>query len=183
MHRMTPEVSDNFKSTLYALNTHFRGPNVTPFILRPAGVFLDTRLSKIGPQALNCQKYPVYTEQSPWGPNFTPFCSTTSHFRDTVLSKFGNAPNDPQNDLNHLTVKSTLYTLNTHQRPKFHPISLYDEACSRFKVVENQNCTEWPQIDLKLFTCKGTLYAPNAHHRRPNFNPLYCTANHFRVKG
>ncbi len=50
------------------------------------------------PQALNCQKYPVYTEYLP--PNFTLFCSMTSYFRDTGLLKIGNAPND----LKHLEV-------------------------------------------------------------------------------
>ncbi len=32
----------------------------------------------------------------PWGPNFNPFPSTTSHFQDTILSKTGNVPNDPR---------------------------------------------------------------------------------------
>ncbi len=31
----------------------------------------------------------------------------------------------PQNDLQHFTVKSTMYTLNTHPMPKFHSVSLY----------------------------------------------------------
>ncbi len=44
-----------------------------------------------------------------------PFCSKTSHFRDTKPSKIGNAPNDPKLKLEHLTVKSSLHTLRTFE--------------------------------------------------------------------
>ncbi len=42
----------------------------------------------------------------PWGPYFRPFCSTDSGLQDTWSAKIGNAPNDPQTELKHLTVKS-----------------------------------------------------------------------------
>ncbi len=72
------------------------------------------------PWTLNCQKYLVYTEYliTPRGPNFHPVCCMASHFRDTRLQKLGNA----LNGLKHLTVKSTLYTLNTNPiGQNFHP--------------------------------------------------------------
>ena len=65
------------------------------------------RMTTEWPQALSCQKYPVYTEYSPRGTNFTSFSTTTSHFRDTRLPKIANSPNDPR--MNHLTVKSCLH--------------------------------------------------------------------------
>ena len=48
------------------------------------------------------------------GPNFIPFCSTTSCFRDIRLSIIGNAPNDPRMTLITEVFKSTLCTLNGH---------------------------------------------------------------------
>ena len=48
------------------------------------------------PQALKCQTYLVYTEYSPPRPKFHSVSSATSHFRDTRLSKIGNAQNEPR---------------------------------------------------------------------------------------
>ncbi len=50
----------------------------------------------------------------------------------------------PQNDLNHLTVKSTLYILNTHPEAQISLGFALRPAFSRFKVDENRKCTEWP---------------------------------------
>ena len=50
----------------------------------------------------------------PWGPNFGPFCSTISCFRDTNMYKIGEnrkCTEWPQTELKHVRVKSTLYTL------------------------------------------------------------------------
>ena len=63
---------------------------------------------------LNSQEYSIYTWYSPLRPNFGPFRSMISHFRNTTCItsvKIGNATNDPKTELGHLTVKSTLYTL------------------------------------------------------------------------
>ncbi len=38
---------------------------------------------------LNSQKYSMYTKYLPWCPNFGPFRSTASGFRDTILYKVG----------------------------------------------------------------------------------------------
>ncbi len=46
-------------------------------------------------------------------PNSRPFRSTVGSFQDTILPKIENAPNHPQNEMDDLTVKSTLNTLNT----------------------------------------------------------------------
>ncbi len=96
MHPMTPECPKNLsvKSTLYTLNTHLRGPNVTLF-RSVASRFRDTGFSKIG-NAPNDPTMTLITVVSKipcvhWiltpGPNFNPFRSTTSNFRDTGLSK------------------------------------------------------------------------------------------------
>ena len=113
----------------------------------------------------------------PWGPNFGLFCSTISRFRDTTCTrwvKIGNAPNDPKLNLEHLTVESTPYTLNTYPwGPNF---GLIRSTISRFwdrtlcKVKENRKCTEWPQTGLEYLTVKGTLYIYTVYlSRRPKF--------------
>ncbi len=70
-------------------------------------------------RTLHPQKYLIYTLNNyPGGPNFVPFHSMTSRLLDIRSSKIGNALNDPpthpptQTKLEHLTVKSTLYTKN-----------------------------------------------------------------------
>ena len=97
-----------------------RGPNFRPFC--SISRFRDTtctRSAKIGNApndsklTLNTVKSTLYTLKTyPWGPNFHPFLSMTSRFRDTRSSKNRNAPSDPKLNLN--TVKRTLCILNTY---------------------------------------------------------------------
>ena len=51
---------------------------------------------------LNNQQYSIYTKYLPWDPNFGPFRSTISRFRDTytTLAKIGNAQNNLKLNLN-----------------------------------------------------------------------------------
>ncbi len=76
----------------------------------------------------------------------------THRFRDTRLSKSGKNGKPTwqhQDDIEHLTIKSTLYTLGSYTpRPKFGPVSFYNQLFSRYKVVNNRknpNCAVWPQ--------------------------------------
>ncbi len=70
---------------------------------------------------LNSQKYIIYISTLytlntyPSGPNFGPFRST-SRFRNTRSSKIGNASKTPKLNFEQslVTVKNTLYTLNTY---------------------------------------------------------------------
>ncbi len=64
------------------------------------------------------------------------------------------------------------------QSPKFHPIFLYDQPFSRYKVADNQKCTEWPHNNLEHLIIKGTLYTINIYLRGPNFCPLHSTPNY-----
>ncbi len=81
---------------------------------------------------LNCQKYSIYTY--PWGPNFSPFCSTISCFQDTCTRsmKIGNALNDPKLNLNTWQSKVPCIHQYWPQRSKFWSISLYDKQFRRF---------------------------------------------------
>ncbi len=83
----------------------------------------------------NSLKYSIYTKYLPLGANFGPFRSTISHFRYTTCtksSKISNAPNDPNwTSIEHLTVKGTLYTIDTYPwSPNFGPLR---STTSRFR--------------------------------------------------
>ena len=55
----------------------------------------------------------------------------------------------------HLTVKRTLYTLNTHRRDQnFNP---FRSTRSRFRDIRFSKCTEWPQNALNHVTAKSSL--------------------------
>ncbi len=89
-------------------------------------------------------KSTLYTLNTyPWGPNFAPFLSTISRFRDTTCmrsAKVGNAPNDSKLNLN-TEVKSALYTLNTYPwGPNF---ALCRSTISRFR---DTTCTRSVKI-------------------------------------
>ncbi len=79
----------------------------------------------------------------------------------------------PQNDFKHLTVKSTLYTVNTHpQGPNCTPFCSTISQFLRYKDVENRKCTKWPQNDLKHLSVKIYLHTLNTYPRGPNLTPF-----------
>ena len=111
-------------STLYTLNTYPRGQNFTPS-RSTTRLFRDTRLSKIGntpndPRTTlttyNCHKHPVYIESLPPRPKFHSVSLYELSFSRYKVVESRKCTEWPQNDLNHLTFKSTLYTLNTYLR-------------------------------------------------------------------
>ncbi len=118
------------------------------------------------PWTSQTQRYPIYLLLVSLNPNFIQFPSTTSRFWVTGHCETS-AQNDPKMTLN--ITRSTLpYTfLLMSQSPKFHPIFLYTQPFSRYKVVGIGKCTEWPQDDLEHLTVKSTLYKlstfPEAH--------------------
>ncbi len=79
-------------------------------------------------------------------PNFTPFRSTASHFWD--IGHFEkSALNDPKMTLNLQGQRSLIYVLIVSPSLKFHPIILYGQPFSRYKVVDNlKMIPEWPWI-------------------------------------
>ncbi len=70
-----------------------------------------------------------------------------------------------------------------HERPprlKFWSVSRYDQWFLRYKLTENQKCTECFQTELEHLTVKSTLYALNTYHRDPNFGPFCSTTSRSR---
>ena len=141
-------------------NHHIKLDNIA---LRPAvfetqhcGKSETQRMTAELPEACNLKIILYILNIDPRGPNFTPFRSTTSRFRDTSLSKIENAPNDPKWPQSLNCQKYPVYTQYPPPRVKFHSVSLYDEPFSRYKAVENPKCTKWPQNDLKNLTVKST---------------------------
>ena len=148
--------------------------------------FLDPRSSKIG-NALNDPKLNLnsltvksilytYTKYLLWGPRLT-----INRLRDTTcttrynmykVSKNRKCTELPQTELGHLTVKSSLYTINTYIRsPDFHPFC--STTNTRYKVAKNQKCTKWPQTELEQLTVKSTLYTRHTYPWGPNFGPFH----------
>ena len=84
------------------------------------------------PEALNCRKYPVY---SPPRPKFHSVSLHDQPFSRCKVVENRKCTKWPPNDLNHLTIKSTLYTLN--RNPEAH-ISL--SFAPRPAVFEIQGC-------------------------------------------
>ena len=74
----------------------------------------------------------------PRGPNFGPFRSTTSRFRDTRLSKFEMHPKWSWR-LN--SQKYLAYSNYLPQRPTFWSLSLYDQPISRYGTCYNSPLT------------------------------------------
>ncbi len=109
-------------------------------------------------------------------PNLGPFCSTTSHFRDTRLLKIwkiGNARNNLK--INTQQPQSTLHTLSTYPSPraKFWSVSLYCQLVSRCTMLsKNRKYTQWPILaQTKHLTEKSTLYTVSIPPPRcSNFN-------------
>ncbi len=61
----------------------------------------------------------------PLGSHICPLCYITSHFRDTKLRKIANVPTDLRK---HITVKGTMFTLNTTRGPHFLFVLLYNQS-------------------------------------------------------
>ncbi len=92
------------------------------FQIQGCGKSAMHRMTPQWPQTHNCRKYLVYTEYSSMGPKFHSLLLYDQPFSRYNIVKNRKCIEWPQNDLNHLTVKSTLYTLNTHPRgPNFAP--------------------------------------------------------------
>ncbi len=100
------------------------------------------------PEAFNFHKYPVYTEYSSLRLQFHYVSLYDQPFSRYKIVENWKCTKWPNNDLNHLSVKSTLYTLNTHTLgPNFNPFALRPAI---FKILVfqksemNPMTPEWP---------------------------------------
>ena len=84
--------------------------------------------------------------------------------------------------LNHLSVKSTLYTLNTHsQGPNFTP---FRSTTSVFEIqVFRKSEMHLMTPEWRYSLVKSTLCTLHNHPWGPNFNPFRSTTSHFRAAG
>ena len=119
-------------------------------IWRPEYPWLDKECSK-------CKLYwPIYVTGVPEFKNFTPFQSTTSHFWVTGHSETSALKDSKM--IKPYKVKATPYfLLLISTSPKFHPVSLYDEALLSYRPFW-EKCTEWPQNNLEHYKLKCTPY-------------------------
>ena len=117
------------------------------------------------------------------GLTFSLFRSATSCFRDTRLSKIGNAPKDPRMTLTTSVSKvPCVHWILAHEaqislRFALRPANFEIQACQKRK------CTQWPHDYLNHLRVKSTPCTLNTHPRGPNFNPFRSTTSHFRDTG
>ncbi len=98
------------------------------------------------PAAFNCTSILYALNTHPWGPNFTPLALRPAY----KIIEIRKCTQWSQNDLNHLTVESTLYILNNRAEPQ---ISLFRYTSSRFPDITlwkigNAKYNPPPQITL-----------------------------------
>ena len=130
----------------------------------------------------------MYTEYSHPRPEFHTFLLYDQPFlryRDTKIEiEKSKWTQWPQNDLNHLSVKSTRCTLNTCPRgPNF---ILFRSMTSRFRDTSfsKSKWTQWTQNDFNHLSVKNSPYIHwILEPRGPNFNPFCSTTSHFRDTG
>ncbi len=129
------------KSTLYTLNAYRWDPNFVPF-RSTISSFRDTtcislpksemhRMTPNWTWTLNSQKYSMYTKYLPLRPKFWSVSLYDQLFLRHNMYKIGENRKSTewlQTDLEHLTVKRTLYIYTKYLtvRLKFWSISLYD---------------------------------------------------------
>ncbi len=95
------------------------------------------------PQVLNCQKHTLYTL------NTHPEAQISRRFalRLAIFEIQGCWKLEMHGMITELPYalncqKSPVYTEYWPPRSKFHPVSLYDQPFSRYKVFESRKCTE-----------------------------------------
>ncbi len=113
-------------------------------------VGLKSEMDRMTPNwiwTLNSQNTLYTLNTQPWGPNFGPFRSTISRFRDTTCT------NHQKLEMHRMTPnwtwtlnsqKYSIYTKYLPLRPKFSSVLLYDHPFPRYKVAENWRCTDDP---------------------------------------
>ncbi len=143
------------KSTLCALNTHPWDPSFTMFRSTTSRDISRYRFFE-NRNALNDPRMTLITEVSKvscvhWILTLEAQISLLFTLQPTVFEiqvfQKSKSTQWPQNDLNHLSVKSTICTLNIHPRDT-NFISLYDQPFSRYRLVENRNAPNDPRMTL-----------------------------------
>ncbi len=120
-------------------------------------------------------KRTLYTLNTyPWGPNFSPFRSTISRFRDiwcTKWAKIGNAPNDPNWTWTLNSQKYPIYTKYSPPRSTFWSVSLYDQHFPRYCTFYHSPLTTMLNVQKKKKEKKKLLNIQSL-----NFATLWATS-------
>ncbi len=123
---------------------------------------------------------PVFTEYSPPKPKFYSVSLYDQPFLRYTVVENQKCTKWPHNDLEHLTVESTLHTLNTHPRgPNLIP---FRSTASRFRdtrLLKIGNAPNNPRMTLSTLLSNISLYVMNTHPQGPNFTQFRSTTNRF----
>ncbi len=83
---------------------------------------------------------PYMCYSCPGVPNFAPFCSTTTHFRDRGHFET-RAPNDPKMTWTLQGQRNPIYMLLVSPSPNVHSVLLYDHPFSKYRTFYNSPLT------------------------------------------
>ena len=134
---------------------------------------------------INSQKYPLYTEYIFPRPKFHSISLYNEPFRNTK-SQIETALNSPRNDLNCLTVKSTLCTLDTQPRLSYcDPFHSTTSGVRNKRLLKIGNAPNDPGMTLTTFKCQKYPVHTEYQPRGPNFTPFRSTTRPsvFEIQG
>ena len=135
---------------------------------------------------LTSQNFPVYPTYVPLRPKFWSVSLNDYPFPRYNLNKVGENQKYtewPQTQLEHLTGKIVLYTLNTYPRDE-HFVSFHSTTShfrdTRSLKMGNGKCTQWTQLEHLIV--KITLYTLNTctYPCGQNFGPFRSTTSGFQ---
>ena len=121
--------------------------------------------------------YTVYTEYLPLRPKFSSILLYNQLFWRYKVVENQKCTKWPQTDLEHLTVKSILYALNTYTRsPNFHPFCCTTNHYRDTRLQKIRNALNDLRMALKP-NFKSTLYTLVSYPRGTKFYPFHSTTS------
>ncbi len=174
MHRMTPKWTWTLNSPKNSIYTKYLPLGPFHSTISRSRDTTCTRLAKSKMHRMtpnwiwtfNGQKYSIYTKNLPPGPNFGPFRSTTAVPRYKAVKNW-KCTEPPQTELEHLTAKSTLYTLNAY--PWGPNLGLFRSTNTRFRDTRSSKIgnapsdpkLNWPLNSQKYLTLSTYPWGPH----------------------
>ncbi len=132
---------------------------------------------------LNSQRYPVYVKYLPHRPRVWSVLMYDQRFRRYKVVKIVECTESPQTEFEHLTVKSTLYSLNTYSTGlQFGPFCCTSSCFRETRLSKIWKCTEWQQTEFEhLKVRKVSCIHQILYPWDQNFDP-FCSQV-FKIQG
>ena len=184
------------KSTMHIESTYSRGTNLCSFALQSAFFEIQDyrksnklemhRMTSEWPWKVKGTKYRTYTKYLPPRSKVWPASLYDQPFSRYNFVEYEKYTEWPQKDVEHLAVKSTLYTLPIYRRGQhFIPFCSINRRFRGTKLSKknrkSRKCTEWIQTDLKYLMVKSIPHTISNTSCGANFGLFRSTTS--RVQG